>query len=507
MQKRSRTVAGLVLLLAAAIQVSSARAQANTAPCARDTAPQAQGMPSEDRIFGWIEGLTSIGKRVTGTPGGERAAAYVKCQFEALGLQDVHYETATSWLWQSDRSSFSVNGQTINSFPVSYSYVTPDKPSRFSTGPDGLNAEMIDIGDGGLLSYNPKNVKGKIVVFNLKFEVSTVAFLPFVDFLWDPKLTLLEPSIFAGNPYLTNLSRVVKRLQEAGAVGFVGVLSDYYDSNRYHNEYYRRNQMTIPGVWVTRADGELIRQNMRRQGRGASHGNLVMEGSRTEVEARAVVGVLPGRTHDTILMTSHHDSVSAGAVEDASGVGALLAQLQIAASKPEAEREKTMLFATMDSHFSGYQVHQAFADKYITRRATPYKLVAGITLEHIARQGVINKEGKLEVRDQVELMGIMNNFSRGVRRELHKSIVKNDLRRSATLKAGLLCDTYGLPTDASFTCVAGLPTASLIAAPIYLYDEDDTLDKVARDQLVPVTKVFADLVDVLDRTPADQIGN
>ena len=48
--------------------------------------------------------------------------------------------------------------------------------------------------------------------------------------------------------------------------------------------------------------------------------------------------------------------------------------------------------------------------------------------------------------------------------------------------------------------------ASLIAAPIFLYDEDDTLDKVAKDQLIPVTKVFADLVDVLDRTPADQIG-
>ena len=296
---------------------------------------------------------------------------------------------------------------------------------------DGTIKWLFDVGDGNAWAIRTRDVKGKIVVFDLKFEVSTVAFLPFVDFLWDPKLTLLEPSIFAANPYLTNLSRVVKRLQEAGAAGFVGVLSDYYDSNRYHNEYYRRSQMTIPGVWVTKSDGQLLRDQLRKAGKGAQ-ANLVLEGSRTEVEARAVVGVLPGRSHETILMTSHHDSVSAGAVEDASGVGALLAQLQIAASKPAAEREKTMLFATMDSHFTGYQVHQAFADKYITRQATPYKLVAGITLEHIARQGVI-KNGQLVMRDQVELMGIMNNFSYGVRQQLKRSIVKNDLRRSATL--------------------------------------------------------------------------
>ena len=504
MKRSAKLATGVVFLLAAAFQASNAKAQDAAAPCPRDVRPEAQGMPSEDRIFSWIEDLTKIGKRLTGTPGGEKAAAYVKCQFEALGLQDVRYEKATSWLWQADKSSFSVNGRPIDSFPVNYSFVTPDQPSVFSTGPGGLQAPIVDVGDGNAWAIRTRDVKGKIVVFDLKFEVSTVAFLPFVDFLWDPKLTLLEPSIFAANPYLTNLSRVVKRLQEAGAAGFVGVLSDYYDSNRYHNEYYRRSQMTIPGVWVTKSDGQLLREQLRKAGKGAQ-ANLVLEGSRTEVEARAVVGVLPGRSHETILMTSHHDSVSAGAVEDASGVGALLAQLQIAASKPAAEREKTMLFATMDSHFTGYQVHQAFADKYITRQATPYKLVAGITLEHIARQGVI-KNGQLEMRDQPELMGIMNNFSYGVRRQLKRSIIKNDLRRSATLKAGLLCKTFGLPTDASFTCVAGLPTASLIAAPIYLYDEDDTLDKVAKDQLIPVTKVFADLVDVLDRTPADQIG-
>ena len=496
-------------MLAIVLAAVSPRAQATDfqpilqAPaCARDTSSQAQGLPDEARIFGWIEEMVSLGKRLPGTEGGARSAAWVKCQFEALGLQDVHYETAKTWLWRADRSALKVNGREVGSFPVSYSFVTPDKASAFATPPGGLQAELVDVGSGQLI--DPKKVRGKLVVFDLKFEMSTAMFLPFVDFIWDPQLSFLEPNLFAANPYLTNLSKVVQKLQDAGAVGFVGVLSDYYDSNRYHNEYYRRTQMTIPGVWVTRKDGEVIRGSFKPWGKRPA-ANLVLEGSRTEVEGRAVVGVLPGRSQETILMTSHHDSVSAGAVEDASGVASLLAQLQHAASKPAEQRNKTMLFATMDSHFTGYQVHQAFTDKYVVNPRTPMKVVAGVTLEHVARQGVV-KNGQLTITDRSEILGILNNFSNEVRSQLHTSMVRHDLRRSATMKAGLLCDTVGLPTDASFWCRAGVPTASLIAAPVYLYDEDDTLDKVARDKLVPVARVFADLADVLDRTPADRIG-
>ena len=51
-----------------------------------------------------------------------------------------------------------------------------------------------------------------------------------------------------------------------------------------------------------------------------------------------------------------------------------------------------------------------------------------------------------------------------------------------------------------------LPTASLIAGPNYLYDAADTLDKIAKDDLVPVTEVFIDLIKNLDKTPTALIG-
>lgn len=57
---------------------SQAAADGNEdAVCARDRSAQAIGMPSTERIFGWIEQLTAAGPRRTGTPANARAAAFM----------------------------------------------------------------------------------------------------------------------------------------------------------------------------------------------------------------------------------------------------------------------------------------------------------------------------------------------------------------------------------------------------------------------------------------------
>ena len=476
------------------------RSVVDAAPCARSTAPEAQGMPSTERIYGWIEDLVGIGYRRTGTLEGEKAAAYVKCQFESLGLQDVHYETAKSWNWSATRSSLKVNGEAVDSFPVAHTYVTVDQPSVFSTGPNGLSAEIVDIGSGVPL----RSVKGKIVMFDLKFLMPPALLALQIEFLWDPGLTTLEPTLVIGNPFVTSYASTVERAMEDGAVGFIGVLSDYFDSNKYYNEFYRRTQVTIPGVWVTRKEGARIRE-MTGSGVPAT-ANMVMEGFRKEAIGRAVVGFLPGKSKDTIMVQSHHDSVFYGAVEDGSGTAAVLAQAQYYASQPAESRQKTLMFATFDTHFSGYQVHREFVRKYVIDKETPYNIVANVTLEHIGKQGIKGADDKLEITDKPELRAIIENMGPTLKLSMINSVIRHDLRRTALISGHVLCPIGALPTDAGFICAAGVPTASLIAGPNYLYDLADTLDKVAKDDLVPVTKVFIDLIDAIDSTPTALIG-
>lgn len=472
------------------------------APCARDTRPEAQGMPTTERIYGWIEDLVGMEYRRTGTPGGYAASAYVKCEFERLGLQDVHYEKVVSWDWRTTRTELSVAGEVIDSYPVAHTFVTPDVPSDFSTGPDGLNAEIVDVGLGTPVEMNLRNVKGKIVLFDLKFLLPTAGFLPLTEFLWDPGLTVVDNTIAVGNPFITSYETAAKAAMAAGAAGFVGVMADYFDSNKYHNEFYRRTQVTIPGFWVSKKEGARIRDLMKAQ----PQAKFVFEGTRREAVARTVVGFLPGKSPDTIMVQSHHDSVFHGAVEDGSGTAAVLAQAQYYTAQPAESREKTLMFITFDTHFTGYQSHREFVRKYITDKETPYNIVANVTLEHIGKQGVKGADDQLEVVDQPELRGIIETLSPLLKARIIGSVVQNDLRRTGVISGHALCLAGALPTDASFVCTAGVPTASLIAGPNYLYDEADTIDKIAVEELVPVTQAFIEIIDAIDDTPSALIG-
>lgn len=475
----------------------------NAAPCAKSAAPEAVGMPSEDRIFGWIEYFAGLGNRRTGTVGGAKAAAYMKCQFESLGLQDVHYETATAMKWEVTRSGLMVAGQAIDSFPMANTFVARDESSAFSTGAGGLNAEIVDIGLGTQPEIALKNVKGKIVLFDLKFLVPTLGLAPLIEFFWDPGLTILDPSSLTANPFQTTAASVLQGMIDAGAVGIVGVLADYFDSNKYWNERYHLD-VTIPGVWVSPKDGQRIRELMKAAAT-APTANLVMQGRQEPTVGRAVVGTLPGKSLDTILVTSHHDAVWNGAVEDGSGAASVLAQAQYFASKPPESRQKTLLFATMDTHWAEYKVHQAFGKKYIIDKKTPYNIVGDVSIEHIGKQGIKDADGKLKIVDQPEYRGIFENLGPTLKLTMINGLIKHDLRRTALLDATPLCGTVGIPTDA-FSCAAGIPTASLISGPNYLYDQADTLDKVDRDQLVPVAQFFAELIEAMDATPSVLIG-
>lgn len=488
---------------------SDTRSQGSSATavdrCAVSTDPEYQAMPTTEHIFGWIESLVGLGRRITGTPAGYAAAAFVKCEFEKIGLTDVHYETVTSWLWEVDSSSVTVAGTEVDAYPSRFSFVTPDQPAEFSTGPEGLSTELVDVNLATPLDMQLADVAGKVVLFDLKFLLPTAGLGALTEFFWDPQLTVVEPSLLVANPYLSSYSEAIGAAMDAGAVGFIGVLADYFDSNHYNNEFYRRTNVTIPGYWVSPSEGERIRELISDSG-GSAPVTLKMEGRRKEVEARSVVGFLEGQTKDTIMIQSHHDSVTPGAVEDGSGTASVLAQAQYFAKQPTQARQKTLMFTTFDTHFTGYQAHQAFINKYVVEKATPYNIVANVTLEHVAKQAITGADGELVVTELPEIRGVLNSLGPLLKATMATAIIEQDLQRTFILSGHALCSTVGMPTDASWACLHGVPTASFIAGPSYLYDDADTLDKVAVDDLVPVMHVFADLVTAIDATPNALIG-
>ena len=472
-------------------------------------APASATVPGNEEIFQTIREITSHGPRRVGTPGGRFAVEYVRDKMRGYGLTGVHVEQTPTYGWEALRHRLTVAGQEIPSSPVSYS----QSPSRTAEGttetpPGGLDAPIVDIGTATPAEVRAHDVKGKIVVFDLKFLLPTAGLAPFMEFLWDPEQTMaLSPQTMIGaNPYITTFTDAVKAAMDAGAVGFVGVLADYFDSDRYYNEFYRKLVVTIPGLWVTKKQGARLRALMAAQ--PDPRAKLDFATRRFKAKANVVVGFLEGRSKDAVMVQSHHDSGYTGAVEDGSGVAEVLALAKHYGAQGAGRRAKTLMFTTFDSHWSGYHAHAAFAKRHLLDRdpsRDPHRIVANVTLEHIAKAGLVGPDGQLQISDLPEPRGVFENVSPTVKTSMIGAIVRNDLRRTALLN-GSVFQPVGIPTDASFAVMAGVPTLSLIAGPVYLYDAADTLDKVLKDELQPVAQAFTEVIDDMDDLPSDQLG-
>jgi Peptidase family M28 len=460
-------------------------------------------LPSAQQILSTVEDLVALAPRATGTPGGKAAADYVAQRFRDAGLADVGFETVTSYAWEAREHRLSVGEVELECGPIRHCLLpTHDTVGelRGETGP----VEVVDVGDRGVAGTD---VRGKVVLFDLVFSMRMASLLPLTEYVHDPGRRMLRRDVLGSrNPYITSLCKVMTQAHAAGAVAVIGVLRDYPESTAYHNEYYRRTVLPLPGLWITRRTGEQLRAALAADDGRAS---VTVAAVRREVTARSVVGVLPGRTTETVMVQSHHDSVGAGAVEDGTGTAEVIALAEHYAARARAgeQREKTLMFVTFDTHFTGYQAHMAFAEKYVLRQETPYRIVLNATVEHVGLRAVRADDGSFEVTADVEPRAFMEDLAPGLKWQLARAIRKHQMTATTlTNIAPLALLRTGIPTDASFTFVAGVPTASLISGPLYLYDDCDTLDKVAVDQLVPVARVFVDLLDAADPRPAGRMG-
>ena len=448
-----------------------------------------------------IADLVGMAPRATGTSGGRAAAEYVEHRIAAAGLQTQVLEVP-SYSWRAVQCGIRVDDAEISCAPVLHSGLaahdwTGDAEHR-------IDAPVVDIGADRVRRHD---VRGAIVLFDLTFDMTVAHSLPLTMYLHDPGRRVLRREVLGSrNPYVTSLARTMRDAAAAGAVGVIGVLRDYPDSRNYHNEYYRRTLFPLPGAWVTRAEGARLRDLLRA---GGSRAHLTLDVERREVTSRSVIGVLPGRTTDAVMIQSHHDSIGPGAVEDASGTAEVIALAEHygAAASAGAVREKTLMFVTFDTHFTGYQAHRAFAAQHVLSRDAPWNIVLNATIEHIGLRAVEGADGGFASTGETEPRGIFVNVNPAFTARIARAVRRHRLHGTSLMGAGPLeFFAGGIPTDASFTFVSGVPTISLISGPLYLYDDADTIDRIDVEQLEPVARFFADLVDDADRRHGRLLG-
>lgn len=470
-------------------------------------------VPSSEEIFQWVNDITSFGVRSPGSPGSLGASQYVHDRFREWGLERVAFEEADTKVWSASSWGLRVNGSPVGASPMQHTF-HQGVPGRFSTGSTGLQGDLVYVGKGSASDFWFRDVKGKIVVADAQFGKRPLwLFKPLLLGLQDSDGTfgsdysLLDP--YAGGSFPDSYYRAMNK----GAAGFVGILTDYFDRHEYRNEGYKSYDpglaMRIPGLWVSPVAGAQLADRIQATTfkKDKLKGTLTLEGQLTAQKGRAVLGYLPGLSDEIILIESHHDSTTTGATEDASGTASVLALARYFSQLPQSARPRTLLFATMDTHFTDYAMHKAFARRHL-RADNPLgeKVMAVITLEHIAQEWMPDKDrrptptGLLAPR-----VFMVSTEVQGLKEIALSAMKEHQLERTvavSTTLTELVNGEPGIPADSSDFLSVGVPVMALVGAPLYLYDDIDTPDKVAQQELGRVARAFVDVVNKVSRLPS-----
>ena len=427
-------------------------------------------VPPEDQIYNWIEEVFRQGVRRPGYPADRWAEQWIQDRFREFGLETVRAEPVVTPYWEPLHSSLVAVRADGTEAEI------PCFALPFSS-PDHVEATLVAL-DGGA-------VQGAIALCELPLlRVPHTWYERIATWRFDPD------GSFAGASHLLPTTLPGQQAMEpaiaAGACGFVGVLTGYPGNSREYYVPYDGNFRPIPGVWISGRDGEQLKSWL---GEGPIVVRLKVDARRASITSYNIVGELPGADDEAVIIGSHHDGPWASAVEDGSGIALVLAQAAYWARVPPAERPHRLMFLLNGGHMSGGAGQAEFVRSH---RDELDHVVLEVHLEHAADE-VSEVGGELRSTGQPETRWWFTSRIPRLESAVREAIEAEDLRRSYILPPTAFREKP--TTDAANFYPAGVPIVNYLVAPFYLFDAMDTLDKIHRPSLVPVTRAAIRIIN------------
>jgi len=454
---------------------------------------KSEAIPDEGTLYGWIETVFDRGVRRPGYAADRWASEFCAERFRTFGLERVRLEPVTVPYWEPRRWSLTLaaDGAELPCFPLPH-----------SAPAGGLEAELVPFDPAA-----PERVRGNVSLVEVHLTSSRRARLgrlhpergpesavdlaELATWTHDPDGSLAATDQLL--PFGPDVHWVMEASMAAGAVGFVGVLANYPGDSHAYYVPYDAEPRAIPGVWVSRSAGEALR---RRLAQGPCRVRLDVDAVRQEVESHNVVGELPGADEERVVIGSHHDGPWRSAVEDASGIALVLAQARYWSQLPAAERPHRLVFVLNAGHMAGGAGQRAFIEAHHDALA---RTVLELHLEHAACE-CVERDGAVEPTGRPEVRWWFTSRIPRLETAVREAIEREALGRSMMLAPDALAPVP--TTDGGMFHAAGVPLVNFITAPFYLFDEMDTLEKIHRPSLVPVTRAAARIVESTTRVSA-----
>jgi len=428
---------------------------------------------SEDTIFSWIEEVFQQGIRRPGYPADRWAEDWLQRQFRTLGLERVRAEPVEVAYWEPRSATLTVSGSgstlSIPCFPLPHSAPV-----------DALDAEVITFDPA-----RPETVAGAFSLHDVVLSrVPQMILEARATWSYDPDGTYTSTTHIL--PFGREIQSVMEPSLSAGAAGFIGILRDYPGDS--HNYYvpYDAIERPIPGVWISGSDGRRLRDRLAGEPLRAK---LTVDSVREMITSYNIVGELPGADEEMVIIGSHHDGPWASAVEDGSGIALVLAQASYWSQVPQADRPHRLLFLLNSGHMAGGAGQRTFVESHA---ADLRNVVLELHLEHAANE-FSDESGVLAPTGLPESRWWFTSLIPRLQDAVRSGIEAEDLRRSMVVPPTMFGPKP--TTDGADFYLAGVPLVNYLTAPFYLFDAMDTLDKIHRPSLLPVTRAAIRIID------------
>jgi hypothetical protein len=446
-------------------------------------------------MMDWIKEMSAFGPRRAGSPAGHKNEDYLVEKLIGFGLEDVHKEPVNVIYRETQKAVLELNeGKGFNPLKaqwIPYSAYTPE---------EGI--------EGNLVYADPEKFfqtgdwKGKIVLTDISFPILDVKLISkFSLGQYDPQGNMLD--IKHPATWVRINWHFYRKAFEKGAIGFIGILKDQPGgSYRMYAPYGFKEKnildKPLPGFWVSRSDGPRLRELARK---GESRVRMIHTGEHKPETTNNIVGVIPGKSEEIVILHCHHDSPFKSPVEDASGCSVVLALAKHFAKERGNTRKIIILFTA--GHFYGSIGTRTFIREHL-KDIVP-KVALEITIEHVAKEAIENAGGELVYSGHPEGTGIFVPFNKGMVNAVLDSVKKNSVDRVFLLPPEGPLGDYP-PTDGGDWYEAGVPLVNFISNPVYLLNEEDDLEWVMEERLPKVAGAIADIVRTTENLSRRAIG-
>jgi len=420
--------------------------------------------------------------RIAGSAAEQATAEYLATKFQEFGLTDVRTEPVlgkNQW-WPLEWSVSLVGAPTYGAGTSDYLFESAFPALHLGTGAlqvDDLEAELIYVGLGQPVDLLNHDLSGKIAVVRSEF-------LP--------------------DPFFQTARGRIEEIAGAGAVGVI-IIVNASGNHQYALEGI--DSLHVPSFILGGDDGRFLEEVLAAAGptdrpkmRLSMHSQV-----RDSWEGKNVVGILPGKTDEYLILLAHLDGYFEAANDNAGGLASLLALARYFAGTDKLNR--TLVFVGTSAHHEFSDGARAFIAAHpdmLENTALVFNIEHPSSIKSYYRGPLALGRGTLPG----QLMATTSQGERTV------AISNGNKVLTSIYQEGI--DRYGLvvgammerrPNGDAFDFFrAGQIVVQILDANLWFHSSGDRLETIHGNGLERATRLYAYLLDNIDQVSRDELS-